>query len=79
MQEAIDKRASMGALGDVDKYAKFQMADAMPPRLLLTPKPNQTVIKLPVRVQSRLGPFKILEIFKPHPDVEVNIFEAVSS
>lgn len=29
VQEAIDKRASMGALGDVDKYAKFQMADAM--------------------------------------------------
>jgi membrane protease subunit (stomatin/prohibitin family) len=29
VQEAIDKRASMGAIGDVNKYAQFQMADAM--------------------------------------------------
>lgn len=29
VQEAIDKRASMGAIGDVSKYAQFQMADAM--------------------------------------------------
>ncbi len=29
VEEAMDKRASMGALGDVSKYAKFQAADAM--------------------------------------------------
>lgn len=29
VQKAIDKRASMGALGDAGKYAQFQMADAM--------------------------------------------------
>jgi membrane protease subunit (stomatin/prohibitin family) len=29
VQKAIDKRAEMGAIGDVGKYAQFQMADAM--------------------------------------------------
>ena len=29
VEEALDKRASMGALGDVNKYAQFQAADAM--------------------------------------------------
>jgi len=29
VEEALDKRASMGALGDVSKYAQFQAADAM--------------------------------------------------
>lgn len=29
VQKAVDKRASMGAIGDVGKYAQFQMADAM--------------------------------------------------
>jgi membrane protease subunit (stomatin/prohibitin family) len=29
VQKAVDKRASMGAIGDVSKYAQFQMADAM--------------------------------------------------
>ncbi|MBX3461020.1 MAG: SPFH domain-containing protein [Planctomycetes bacterium] len=29
VQKAVDKRASMGAIGDVNKYAAFQMADAM--------------------------------------------------
>jgi membrane protease subunit (stomatin/prohibitin family) len=29
VQKAIDKRAEMGAIGDVNKYAQFQMADAM--------------------------------------------------
>lgn len=29
VQKAVDKRASMGALGDPSKYAQFQMADAM--------------------------------------------------
>ncbi len=29
VEEALDKRASMGALGDVSKYTQFQAADAM--------------------------------------------------
>src|SRR5690606_905774 len=29
VQKAVDKRAEMGAIGDVGKYAQFQMADAM--------------------------------------------------
>ena len=29
VEEAMDKRASMGALGDANKYAQFQAADAM--------------------------------------------------
>ncbi len=29
VEEALDKRASMGVLGDVNKYAQFQAADAM--------------------------------------------------
>lgn len=29
VQKAVDKRAEMGAIGDVDRYQKFQMADAM--------------------------------------------------
>jgi membrane protease subunit (stomatin/prohibitin family) len=29
VEEAMDKRASMGALGDAQKYAQFQAADAM--------------------------------------------------
>jgi membrane protease subunit (stomatin/prohibitin family) len=29
VEEAMDKRASMGALGDVQKYSQFQAADAM--------------------------------------------------
>ncbi len=29
VEEALDKRASMGALGDAQKYAQFQAADAM--------------------------------------------------
>lgn len=29
VEEAMDKRASMGALGDVNKYSQFQAADAM--------------------------------------------------
>ncbi len=29
VEEALDKRASMGALGDVSKYSQFQAADAM--------------------------------------------------